>query len=93
MTPPAPGDPQPPSPIDAAPRKTCLSPKKLVLSKWTAVAPQRREKHFVVLRVLLPEAPATRIDDVELQAVHSGRCFVLPWRELTDPGHWRQGWV
>jgi tryptophan-rich hypothetical protein len=74
-------------------RNNPLSPKKLLLTKWTAVAPQQREKHFVVLRVLLPEPPAARIDEVELQAVHSGRCFVLPWRELTDAVRWRQGWL
>lgn len=70
-----------------------LSPKKLLLTKWTAVAPQHQEKHFLVTRVLLPEPPATRIDSVEMQAVHSGRSFLLPWRELTDRGTWRQGWV
>jgi tryptophan-rich hypothetical protein len=93
MTPTAPADPVPARSAGATPGKTRLSPKKLLLSKWTAVAPRRREKHFVVLRVLRPEAPATRIDEVELQAVHSGRCFVLPWRALSDPDHWRQGWV
>lgn len=83
--------PAPPARASAAP-KNRLSPKKLLLSKWTAVAPSRKEKHFVVLRVLDPEPPATRIEQVELQAVHSGRSFLLPWRELTDGSQWRQGW-
>ena len=73
--------------------KNPLSPKKLLHSKWTAVAPANKEKHFLVVRVVLPEPPAVRVDKVELQAVHSGRCFELPWRELTDAGRWRQGWV
>ena len=76
----------------AAPPKNRLSPKKLLLSKWTAAAPHHKEKHFVVVRVVEPEPPATRIELVELQAVHSGRCFLLPWRELTDGSQWRQGW-
>jgi len=77
-----------------APRpKNPLSPKKLLHTKWTAVAPLRKEKHFLVTRVVLPEAPATRIDQVELQAVHTLRSVVLPWRELTDAAQWRQGWV
>jgi tryptophan-rich hypothetical protein len=76
----------------ARPPKNRLSPKKLLLSKWTAVAPRQKEKHFVVLRVLEPEPPATRVEQVELQAVHSGRSFVLLWRELTDGSQWQQGW-
>ena len=70
-----------------------LSPKKLLHTKWTAVTPLRKEKHFLVIRVLLPELPGTRIDAVELQAVHTLRSFVLPWRELTDATRWRRGWV
>jgi hypothetical protein len=31
-----------------------LSPKKLLLSKWTAVTPRDREKHFLVVRVVPP---------------------------------------
>ena len=74
-------------------RRNSLSPKKLRLSKWTAVQPQNREKHFVVVRVIEPEPPAVRIEQVELEAVHSGRVLQLHWRELTNPRVWRQGWV
>jgi len=70
-----------------------LSPKKLLLSKWTAVNPSHKEKHFVVVRVVEPEPPSLRVDEVELQAVHSGRSFVLDWRDLRDGARWRQGWV
>jgi tryptophan-rich hypothetical protein len=74
-------------------RKNRLGPKKLLLSKWTAVAPIHKEKHFVVTRVIEPEPPATQPDEVELEAVHSGRSSVMKWRELTDGSRWRQGWV
>lgn len=69
-----------------------LNPAKLPLSKWTAVAPVRREKHFIVTRVLEPVPPAERPEWVELEAVHSRRCRVLPWRELLDDQRWLQGW-
>ncbi len=75
------------------PPKNPLSPKKLLLTKWTAVAPRHKEKHFVVIRVIEPDPPDVRIDQVELEAVHSKRAFVLHWRELTDASQWRQGWV
>lgn len=68
-------------------------PKKLLLTKWTTAAPRDKEKHFVVVGVVVPAPPATRIDQVELEAVHSRRTFVLPWRDLTDGRQWRQGWV
>ena len=77
----------------AAVRKNPLSPKKLLLTKWTAVAPVNREKHFMVVRVIEPEPPEVRIDQVELEAVHSKRLMMLNWRELTDGMSWRQGWV
>ncbi len=81
------------TPAAAPARRNPLSPKKLLLSKWTAVQPRNREKHFVVVRVIEPEPPAVRIERIELEAVHSGRVLQLHWRELTDPRVWRQGWV
>lgn len=76
-----------------APTRNPLSPKKLPLSKWTAVTPRHKERHFIVTRVVLPEPPATRIELVELEAVHSRRSVVLQWRDLTDGAVWRRGWV
>ena len=70
-----------------------LSSKKLLLTKWTAVTPRNREKHFVVVRVIEPELPSMRVEQVELEAVHSQQVYVLHWRELTDASLWRQGWV
>jgi tryptophan-rich hypothetical protein len=74
-----------------------LSPKKLLHTKWTAVAPQRNEKHFVVTRVVEPEpradAGTPAIEFIELQAVHSKRVRVLQWRALTDASVWKRGWV
>lgn len=70
-----------------------LNPEKLLLSKWTAVAPCAREKHFLVTRVINPEAASHRIELVELEAVLTRRSFTLPWSELTDKQKWRQGWL
>ena len=70
-----------------------LHPKKLLLTKWTAVEPRNREKHFVVSRVATPEEPGGAVPWVEIEAVHSGRTRRIPWRELRDSAVWRQGWV
>ena len=79
--------------VPPAQPKNRLSPKKLLLSKWTAVVPRLKEKHFVVIRVIEPEPPSVRIDQIELEAIHSRRTCLLHWRELTDSSQWRQGWV
>ena len=87
--------PAPPKPPPKPPR---LNPKKLLLSKWTAVQPQAREKHFIVTQLVMPE-PATvppqpqPLVSVVIEAVHSGRSRTIAWRELTDTAVWRQGWV
>jgi hypothetical protein len=79
-----------------------VHPKKLLLSKWTAVSPQAKEKHFLVARVIqpdlpqlhqLPQLPTAKIEWVELEAVHSGKSQRIGWRELKDSAQWRQGWV
>lgn len=70
-----------------------VHPKKLLLSKWTAVQPQSREKQFLVAALVLPETPEQALEWVELEAVHSRRSQRIRWRELRDSTQWRQGWV
>ena len=48
-----------------------LSPKKLLLTKWTAVTPRWKEKHFLVTKVVEPEVEGGRIEFVELEAVYT----------------------
>ena len=45
-----------------------VSPKKLLLSKWTAVHPERKEKHFLVTKVFEPEIEGQAIVEIELEA-------------------------
>ena len=45
-----------------------LDPKKLLLTKWTAVKPIAKQKHFLVSRVIQPEQPTDPIEDVEIEA-------------------------
>jgi len=46
-----------------------LTPKKLLLTKWAAVKPVARQKHFWVSRVIQPEQPNDPIEQVEIEAV------------------------
>ena len=70
-----------------------LNPKKLLLTKWTAVKPVAKQKHFLVSRVIQPELPTDPIEQVEIEAVFSKAVQVIGWRELQDDGVWLQGWV
>jgi len=70
-----------------------LNPKKLLLTKWTAVKPVAKQKHFLVSRVIQPEQPTDQIVSVEIEAVFSKTTQLIAWRELQDDGVWRQGWV
>lgn len=67
-----------------------LNPEKLLLSKWTAVAPQRKEKHFLVTALLRDEAET--VIGCVLEAVLSRREASIDWRELQDEAAWQQGW-
>ena len=69
-----------------------LNPRKLLLSKWTAVQPRNKEKHFIVVRLIEPEDPAQAIREVELEAVYSRHSRIIAWQTLTDTAVWRQGW-
>lgn len=84
-----------------------VHPKKLLLTKWTAVQPVARQKHFVVTKVIEPEmvegpmassgvaptAKTQRIEWIEMEAAYSGKVHRMAWRELRDTSLWRQGWV
>ena len=70
-----------------------LNPKKLLLSKWTAVKPVAKQKHFLVSRMIQPELPTDPIEQVEIEAVFSKATQVIAWRDLQDDSVWRQCWV
>ncbi len=70
-----------------------LNPKKLLRTRWTAVKPVAKQKHFLVSRVIQPEQPTEPIESVEIEAVLSKATQVIRWRELQDDSVWRQGWV
>ncbi len=54
-----------------------LNPKKLLLTKWTAVKPVAKQKHFLVSCVIQPALPADPIEFVEIEAVFSKATQVI----------------
>jgi tryptophan-rich hypothetical protein len=70
-----------------------LHPKKLLLTKWTAVQPIAKNKHFLVSKVHQPEPPTVAVEWIELEAVYSKAVTRIGWQDLRDSTRWRQGWV
>ena len=70
-----------------------ISPKKLLMTKWTAVQVQAKQKHFLVSKIILPDDQTSPVTDVEIEAVYSGVKRIIAWRELEDDALWKQGWV
>ncbi len=71
---------------------TRLNPRKLLHSKWTAVTPVNKEKHFMVTKLIIPDPETQVVKAVELEAVMTGRKQLLPWRDLQNSEIWKQGW-
>ena len=70
-----------------------LNTKKLRLTKWTAVKPIAKQKHFLVSRVIQPEVETDPVELVEIESVFSKATQIIQWRELQNDEVWRQGWV
>ena len=67
-----------------------INPKKLLKSKWTAVEPTGREKHFMVTDVEFDEEGA--VISCSIEAIISKRSSPIQWQDLKDMSHWVHGW-
>ena len=70
-----------------------MGQKHLLNSKWTAVAPTDRDKHFLVSRGPKQGQGAGAPPFVELQAILSKRRFHVLRHELNDKARWKPGWT
>ena len=62
-----------------------INPKKLQHSKWTAVAPVNKEKHFLVTEMKF-------VEHCVLEAILTKREEAIDWQILKNSTHWRQSW-
>lgn len=67
-----------------------INPAKLHLSKWTAVKPLNREKHFLVSEIEFDEDGTVLV--CKLESVLSNKEYSIDWVELKDQEKWLQGW-
>ena len=68
-----------------------LSSNKLLNSKWTAVNPQRKEKHFLVSEVEYDENG--KVIHCLIEAVMTKRSFSIQWQALKNSNQWVNGWL
>lgn len=68
-----------------------INPRKLLHSKWTAMNPSNKEKHFLVTEVEFNEEG--EVIHCLLEAVFTNRSEPIDWAELKDENSWLQGWA
>ena len=69
---------------------TKINPKKLLNSKWTAVKPANKEKHFLITAVEFDEDD--NVTGCTIEAIMSKREIDIDWRDLKNHDQWSQGW-
>lgn len=67
-----------------------INPAKLKASKWTAVTPKGKEKHFIINQVHLDDYG--KVIECELEAIVTGRIYQIDWHSLKDDKKWLAGW-
>ena len=67
-----------------------INPKKLLNSKWTAVNPVKKEKHFLVSELEFDEEG--EVINCLIEAIISNRSEQIDWKVLKDSDSWLQGW-
>lgn len=73
------------------PKMNPVNRKKLLNSKWTALKPSNKEKHFMVIELEVDEAGV--IIHCLIEAILTRRSFQIDWRELRNNDEWACGWV
>ncbi len=64
--------------------------QNLIGSKWTAVSPYNKEKHFELIGVKKADADCSTTH--ALRSVMSGITYHVSPLELQDTKKWRRGW-
>jgi tryptophan-rich hypothetical protein len=70
-----------------------INPNKLHLSKWTAVMPAHKEKHFLLHRYTALDAANHETVTYTLEAILTKRTRNIDWQELKDDSIWKMGWM
>ena len=61
-----------------------------MLSKWTAIDPKKKERHFIVSELI--KDPDDEIMGCKLEAVINKNVYEIDWKLLKDNQNWLMGW-
>ena len=67
-----------------------INPAKLHNSKWTAIRPLNREKHFLITEIEFEEDGS--VLSCTLESVLSKKEYLIDWAELKNDAKWLHGW-
>ncbi len=67
-----------------------INPAKLLNSKWTAVNPVDKEKHFIITDVEYDNSGA--VISCVIEAVLTKKQNEIDWKQLKDQARWQHGW-
>lgn len=67
-----------------------INPEKLLMSKWTALKPANKERHFIVTKLLRNDDE--KIIACELEAVINKNSYEIDWQQLKESSSWIIGW-
>lgn len=67
-----------------------INPSKLLFSKWTALHPTKKRRHFIVTKLIF--SPDETIIGCELEAVIDKSITEMDWKLLKDVSYWQTGW-
>ncbi|WP_295891802.1 TIGR02450 family Trp-rich protein [uncultured Vibrio sp.] len=67
-----------------------FNPSKLLNSKWTAIKPMNKEKHFLISDVEFNEDGL--VISCKTEAIMSKNEYEIDWADLKDQTKWIQGW-
>ena len=60
------------------------------MSKWTAINPDDKERHFIVSTLIKDED--NEIIGCMLEAVINKNCYEIEWQALKNDDKWLMGW-
>lgn len=66
--------------------------KKMLNSKWTAVNPTDKEKHFIVIKIEYTDEKENSIKLVTLEAIITGQHYKKTPQDLNNKELWIKGW-
>lgn len=67
--------------------------KKILNSKWTAVDPKNKEKHFVVIKLNYSKTDILVVESIILEAIFTKQHYTMSVEHLVESGLWAKGWA